>query len=268
MRLNQPIVGMASTPSGAGYWLAGADGGIFTFGDAPFHGSAARARVDPVVAIAASGTGYVLTAADADIATFGTAAIASLGTTCKDQAVVGAAARPGGGEWLASSPVPPASPSADPLAALANESEQLNRVLRLREGCQPTPAVGKGVIGNPLPGARTTTLFGWRIHPIYHRPEFHSGLDLAGPSRILAAAAGTVIEVDVRAGYGLTTVIDHGNGIATLYGHQAATSVVVGQRVARGQAIGTVGSSGYATGPHLHFEVRVHGVPTDPRSWL
>ncbi len=77
-----------------------------------------------------------------------------------------------------------------------------------------------------------------------------------------------MIEVDVRAGYGLTTVIDHGNGIATLYGHQAATSVVVGQEVGRGQPIGTVGSSGYATGPHLHFEVRVHGVPTDPKAWL
>jgi murein DD-endopeptidase MepM/ murein hydrolase activator NlpD len=221
-----------------------------------------------VVAIVASGTGYIVSAADGDIAAFGIAPIDSLASACKDQVVAGAAARPGGGQWLVSSPAPPARPSGDPLEALANESGQLETVLRFRQACQPTPAVAKGIIASPLPGARVTTVFGWRIHPIYRRLELHTGLDLAGGSRILAAASGTVVEVGYRVGYGLTTVVDHGNGIATLYGHQAGVSVKVGDHVDQGQGIGTVGSSGYATGPHLHFEVRVHGVPTDPKLWL
>lgn len=75
------------------------------------------------------------------------------------------------------------------------------------------------------------------------------------------------MQVAVRQGYGLTTIVDHGDGVGTVYAHQERVSVGVGQRVSTGQVIGTVGSSGYATGPHLHWEVRVHGEPTDPRSW-
>jgi murein DD-endopeptidase MepM/ murein hydrolase activator NlpD len=268
LRLNQAIVGMASTPSGGGYWLVAADGGVFSFGDAPFLGSDARPRLDAVVAILSSGGGYLVAARDGEIAAFGTPGVGSLALSCKDQAFVAATTRPGGGAWLASSPVPWALPSADALATLADESDQLATVVRLGQGCQATPSVTSGLLGSPLPGARTTTVFGWRIHPIFGRLQFHSGIDLAGPTRILAADDGTVSEIRDRGGYGFTTVIDHGNGIATVYAHQAAVSVAIGQRVNRGQGIGTVGSSGYATGPHLHFEVRVHGVPTDPRGWF
>jgi hypothetical protein len=266
VRLNQSIVGMAATPSGGGYWLVAADGGVFAF-DAPFLGSAARVRTDPVMAIAASAGGYLITARDGDITAFGTTPIASLAASCKDQMFVATAARATGGAWLASSPIPRAVVVADPLESLANESGQLTTVLRYRQACEPVPVGPTRILVNPLPGASITTAYGWRIHPVYGRLQFHAGIDLAGTSRILAADEGVVVEVSDRVGYGVTTVIDHGNGLATLYAHQAAVSVGVGQHVSRGQAIGTVGATGFATGPHLHFEVRVHGVPTDPRGW-
>jgi murein DD-endopeptidase MepM/ murein hydrolase activator NlpD len=69
-------------------------------------------------------------------------------------------------------------------------------------------------------------------------------------------------------GYGNCTVVDHGNGLATLYGHQSQLLVTSGQQVHRGDLIGLVGHTGFATGPHLHFEVRVDGVPVDPIPFL
>jgi hypothetical protein len=203
---------MASTPSGAGYWLVAADGGVFAF-DAPFLGGAARARTDPVMAIVASGLGYLVTARDGDVASFGAGSVGSLASACKDQMFVAATARTGGGAWLASSPVPPATLTTDPLEAAANESDQLGTVLRYRQACQGAQPTTPGLLADPLPGARTTTVFGWRIHPIYGRPQFHTGIDLAGQTRILAADDGVVVEVASRVGYGVTTVIDHGNGI-------------------------------------------------------
>jgi murein DD-endopeptidase MepM/ murein hydrolase activator NlpD len=113
-----------------------------------------------------------------------------------------------------------------------------------------------------------TTGYGWRQHPTYHRPQFHTGIDLAGKPTAFAAAAGTVVDVRSRAGYGITVVIDHGNGIGTVYAHFAKALVQAGQHVDQGQPVGTVGHTGDATGDHLHFEVRVHGVDTDPAAWL
>jgi murein DD-endopeptidase MepM/ murein hydrolase activator NlpD len=268
MRLNRPVVGMAATPSGGGYWSVASDGGIFAFGDAPFHGSAAADRVDPVVGMAASGAGYLVAAADGDVRAYGTPAPGSLLTACKDQAVVAVAGRPGGGAWLASSPVPPALPSADPLDWVAAESAQLATVLRLRQGCQAAATPGPGRLANPLPGARVTTGYGFRIHPIFGRLQFHTGLDLAGGPRVIAPAGGIVVEVRDRGGYGLTVVVDHGDGVATVHGHLARAAVGVHQQVAAGQELGTVGQSGFATGVHLHFEVRVKGEPTDPGRWI
>jgi murein DD-endopeptidase MepM/ murein hydrolase activator NlpD len=100
--------------------------------------------------------------------------------------------------------------------------------------------------------------------------RMHEGIDIGAPTGtpIYAAAGGTVNYAGWEGGYGNLTVIDHGNGLATAYGHQSQLAVSSGQTVSRGQVIGYVGSTGHSTGPHLHFEVRVNGVPNDPLAYL
>jgi len=98
----------------------------------------------------------------------------------------------------------------------------------------------------------------------------HTGVDFRGGTGtpILAAGAGTVVYAGPRGGYGNTVVIDHGGSLATLYAHQSAIHVSVGTVVVAGQVIGAVGATGFATGPHLHFEVRTGGTPVDPLGYL
>jgi murein DD-endopeptidase MepM/ murein hydrolase activator NlpD len=98
----------------------------------------------------------------------------------------------------------------------------------------------------------------------------HTGTDIGAPagSTIVAAQSGVVTYAGWESGYGLEVRIDHGGGVTTLYAHMARSFVGVGQRVAQGQAIGTVGSTGRVSAPHLHFEVRVGGVPQNPMRWL
>ena len=273
-RLAGPVVAMAATPTGRGYWLVAADGGVFAYGDAPPVGSAAGSVPgDPVVSLSPTptGRGYLLATAFGRVLAFGDArASGGLESTCTDQPVIAVASRRTGGYWLGTSTLLPpfVPPGTHPLDALAAESAHLAAGLRLRQGCQGTAPPQRGRLTHPLPGGRVTSSYGERIHPVYGRRQFHAGTDFAGPSTILSAGAGTVVEVANRTGYGLTTVIDHGDGIGTVYAHQARADVRPGQRVARGQAIGVVGSSGFSTGPHLHVEVRVKGAPTDPLQWF
>jgi murein DD-endopeptidase MepM/ murein hydrolase activator NlpD len=111
--------------------------------------------------------------------------------------------------------------------------------------------------------------YGWRTHPIFGTQRFHAGVDIAGPTgqAIVAAATGVVAKAGWYGGYGQATVIDHGGGLSTLYGHQSSLYVSAGDFVVAGQTIGAIGSTGYSTGPHLHFEVRVNGAPQDPMRW-
>ncbi|NTW29449.1 MAG: peptidoglycan DD-metalloendopeptidase family protein [Coriobacteriia bacterium] len=130
-----------------------------------------------------------------------------------------------------------------------------------------------GVMTWPTPSCYTiTSSFGWRMHPVLHVNKLHTGIDIGASAgaAIVAAGAGTVISTSYLTGYGYTVMIDHGNGVVTLYAHQPSggIQVSVGQRVTKGQRIGTVGSTGYATGPHLHFEVRINGNPVDPMPYL
>ncbi len=117
----------------------------------------------------------------------------------------------------------------------------------------------------PVPGAIVSP-FGARTHPIFGSIRFHYGLDLDGDTGdpIAAAADGVVISARWMNGYGNTVVISHGGGFTTLYAHQSQLAVSVGDTVVGGQNIGQVGSTGWSSGPHLHFEVRVDGVATDP----
>jgi murein DD-endopeptidase MepM/ murein hydrolase activator NlpD len=121
----------------------------------------------------------------------------------------------------------------------------------------------------PLEGPITSS-FGERQDPINGEGAFHSGIDIGGliGSPVRAAADGNVTGASMNAGYGREVVIDHGHDVTTIYGHLSVMSVVPGQHVMRGQIIGFVGQSGRATGPHLHYEVRVHNVPVNPHKFL
>lgn len=118
--------------------------------------------------------------------------------------------------------------------------------------------------------APITSLFGPRVHPIFGTVRMHTGIDFGAASGtpIRAAAAGRVVQAGAMSGYGNVVVIDHGGGLATLYAHQSRVAVAAGTQVQAGQVIGYVGATGYATGPHLHFEVRINGTPVDPMPYL
>jgi murein DD-endopeptidase MepM/ murein hydrolase activator NlpD len=100
--------------------------------------------------------------------------------------------------------------------------------------------------------------------------RMHQGIDIGAPTGtpIHAADGGTVVTAGWLGGYGNAVIIDHGGGRATLYGHQSRLGVGVGQSVGRSAVIGYVGSTGNSTGPHLHFEVRINGVPHNPLNYL
>ncbi|MHB1652409.1 MAG: murein hydrolase activator EnvC family protein [Desulfitobacteriaceae bacterium] len=146
------------------------------------------------------------------------------------------------------------------------DSNALNDKIR-----QLQMAAKRGVIGSisdwPLPGHyEISSPFGWRIHPITHKKSLHTGVDIPAPSGtpIHAAGAGVVIYTGYYGAYGNVVIIDHGGGYSSLYAHQSEVAATIGQQVKAGQIIGYVGSTGWSTGPHLHFEVRISGNPTDP----
>jgi len=121
----------------------------------------------------------------------------------------------------------------------------------------------------PVEG-RVASSFGEREDPINGEGAFHSGVDIDAPygTPVRAAADGDVTGADLGAGYGRAVVLNHGHDVLTLYGHLSAIAVIPGQHVTRGQVIGYVGQSGRATGPHLHYEVRLHNVPVNPYKYL
>jgi murein DD-endopeptidase MepM/ murein hydrolase activator NlpD len=121
----------------------------------------------------------------------------------------------------------------------------------------------------PVEG-RVGSSFGSREDPINGEGAFHSGIDIEAPigTPVRAAADGEATGASMGAGYGRQVVLDHGHDLLTVYGHLSAIAVLPGQHVTRGQVIGYVGQTGRATGPHLHYEVRVHNVPVNPHKYL
>ena len=124
------------------------------------------------------------------------------------------------------------------------------------------------------PGCRLSFIkddAGWRIHPLYGYHSCHTGIDLRGGygAKIHAAAAGRVIAViHGDPAYGNVTLIQDDDRMRTMYAHQSRIQVTPGEVVEQGQVIGRIGATGFATGPHLHFEVHIDGRPYDPDGWF
>ena len=123
--------------------------------------------------------------------------------------------------------------------------------------------------GWPVRSGYITSNYGMRVHPIRRRVHFHTGVDFAAPygTPVQAVADGVVTFSGWRGGYGKLVEVRHANGYSTRYGHNSNNDVVEGQQVRRGQTIATVGATGTATGPHVHFEVLVNGEHTNPMAF-
>ncbi|MDP5016331.1 peptidoglycan DD-metalloendopeptidase family protein [Anabaena sp. UHCC 0187] len=148
-------------------------------------------------------------------------------------------------------------------------AQQAREAARAKTASKNVIIPGTGIFAFPS-DAPTSSPFGWRVHPILGYRRFHAGLDFAASygSTIRAADSGTVIFAGWYGGYGKAVIISHSKGITTLYGHASELSVSEGQTVQKGQPIALVGSTGFSTGPHLHFEVRRDGTPVDPANYL
>lgn len=147
-------------------------------------------------------------------------------------------------------------------------SRQIQAELRRKQNSNPV-ALGNGRFIWPVRGPISSP-FGWRLHPILKKKIFHSGIDIAVPfgASVRAADAGVVAVSGWQGGYGNFIAIDHGNGLATCYGHNSRLLVKEGDKVSQGQVIALAGSTGLATGPHVHFEVRRNGTTVNPMSFL
>ena len=154
---------------------------------------------------------------------------------------------------------------------LAEDSRRLSQIILAK--VQPYDGLilppGTGQLMYPTIGPVTSN-FGWRTHPILGTERFHSGIDFGADygSLIYASEQGRVIYADWYGGYGNAVIVDHGNGMTTLYAHCSDLYVKDGDIVAKGQPIASVGSTGFSTGPHLHFELRANGEPIDPTAYL
>lgn len=151
-------------------------------------------------------------------------------------------------------------------------SENIASMLRNMENSGGSAPAGHGGTGQfmwPCNGP-ITSYYGWRTHPIFGTTKYHSGMDIAVDSGtpIHAADSGTIVYSGWLGGYGNCVMIDHGGGLVTLYAHNSALNVGEGQYVSKGTVVAYAGSTGYSTGPHCHFEVRLHGELTDPLNYL
>lgn len=149
--------------------------------------------------------------------------------------------------------------------------EEVNQqILALAQNGIDTAYIG-GELAWPVPGyTRITSKYAMRVHPITGQYKLHTGVDIGAPlgANFVAANDGVVVKAGPNVAYGNMVIIDHGGGISTLYAHGSEILVEVGQTVKRGDPILKVGSTGYSTGPHAHFEVRINGVTTDPLPYI
>lgn len=154
---------------------------------------------------------------------------------------------------------------------LQADSQDIQRRIQQRAaGGGGVQIVGTGQLSWPVSGGVITSPQGWRVHPIFGTSIYHAGMDIGVDegTPVHAADDGVVVDADWLGGYGNCVIIDHGNGMQTVYAHNSALVVSAGQSVSKGELIAYAGSTGYSTGPHCHFEVRINGEPVDPMGYL
>jgi murein DD-endopeptidase MepM/ murein hydrolase activator NlpD len=157
----------------------------------------------------------------------------------------------------------------------AREAEELTDLIRQKQaeelGFDPGDPGAASIEGFVFPtDGEVRSGFGPRVHPIFGSLRLHSGFDISGSSGqpVRASKEGRVIFAGVKGGYGITVIVQHEGNVATLYAHMSALRTSEGEQVDTGEIVGLVGSTGWSTGPHLHFETRVDGVPKDPALFL
>ncbi len=143
------------------------------------------------------------------------------------------------------------------------QQEILQRLRANKDVLESTPSVWPT-------GGWVTSGFGWRSSPFTARKEFHKGLDISAPTGtpIYAPSRGVVSQIERDPAYGLVLNITHGAGLVTRYAHLQRVGVKQGQVVQRGELVAFIGDSGRSTGPHLHYEVRISGVPVNPMRYI
>lgn len=145
-----------------------------------------------------------------------------------------------------------------------------SQILELAKGGINTKYIG-GELAWPVPGyTRITSEYGMRTHPVTGVYKLHTGVDIGAPmgADFVSANDGIVIKAEYNSAYGNMIIVDHGGGISTLYAHGSQILVNPGQTVKRSQSILKVGSTGYSTGAHAHFEVRINGIVTNPVPYI
>ena len=154
-------------------------------------------------------------------------------------------------------------------AQLEADESRLVAILQAAPTTAGPAPIGGGQLLMPAAGPITSP-YGYRTHPIFGDQRLHTGIDIGAGygAPVVAADDGTVVYAGTMSGYGNVIAIDHGGGLSTTYNHLSAFYVGSGQNVGRGTSIGAVGCTGYCTGPHLHFEVRINGAPVDPMPYL
>lgn len=167
------------------------------------------------------------------------------------------------------------------LRALANKEDEIEKEIQSyfnkpsgNDGnsggsTAPSDNSSSGFI-RPVSSSTITSNYGPRVHPVTGEYKVHTGVDFAAPSGspFFASKDGVVTTAEYHPAYGNMVIIDHGGGISTLYAHASQLKVSVGQRVKQGQVVSLVGSTGYSTGPHAHFEIRINGQHVNPMNYI
>lgn len=157
------------------------------------------------------------------------------------------------------------------IVKLEKELEEKRKAEEARRKAAREVVHGNGQLSWPVPGnPDISSYYGNRIHPIFKTKKFHTGIDIPAPlgTAVKASMSGIVIFSGWQGGYGNVVMLSHGDGLVTVYAHNSVNKVSVGDYVDRGQTIALIGSTGYSTGPHSHFEVRLNGSTVNPLSYL